>query len=705
VQRPLPPPGPDPEQPTEDILDGIGEAFFGLDRDWRIVYFNRACEEFFGVPRERALGEILWTLFPVMVGTEFQRQYRHAMAERVPVEFQTESAVRPGHWLEVRAFPTRHGLGVGFRDITERRRADDELRYQLDLMQAITDHTAEALFLMDAGGRVSFMNPAAEHMFGFTPAEMTGRVLHDMIHHHHPDGRPFPIHDCPLGTVFRVGTSLRLHDDVFFTRDGTPVAVSCSNTPILKDGRVMGAALVVRDVTARKRREAALRESEARFRHMADSAPALIWMTDAQGQYTFANMHHDYLFGRPAQAMLGEGWQSVVHPEDIDAYAARFRAAFGERRPFSAEVRVIDRNGDVRWLRCEGVPRLDDSQTFLGYTGCNIDVTDAKRHEAALRESQEQFAAMFNQASVGLAEGDLKGRLLRANSRFCAIVGRPLEELLTLRMQDVTHPEDVPHHIALFRRSVETAEPFEIEKRYVRPNGTIVWVHSSLTIVRDAGGQRRSVLAAVLDITERKRLEEHRTLLINELNHRVKNTLATVQSVASQTLRNALSPGQARDDLEGRLIALSRAHDVLTRESWEGANLDEIVRGAVEPYRHRGENRFRVKGPEVRLLPRMALALAMALQELVTNAVKYGALSNETGEVRITWSVDRSQLPARLLLRWQEMRGPPVRPPSRRGFGSRLIERSLAQDLGGEVRIEFAETGVVCALDAPLEAS
>ncbi|HEX2553347.1 MAG TPA: PAS domain S-box protein [Microvirga sp.] len=693
------------DRPTEDILDGIGEAFFGLGRDWRIVYFNRACEAFFGVARERALGEVLWSLFPAMVGTEFERQYRRAMAEHVPVAFETASVVRPGHWLEVRAFPTRQGLGVGFRDVTERRRSDTEMRYQLDLMQAITDHTAEALFLMDAGGRVSFMNPAAERMFGFTAAEMTGRVLHDMIHHHHPDGRPFPIGECPLGAVFRVGTGVKLHDDIFFAKDGTPVAVSCSNTPILKDGRVAGAALVARDVTGQKRREAALKESEARFRHMADSAPALIWMTDADGRYTFANMHHDFLFGRPARDMLGDGWKSVIHPEDVAAYEAAFRAAFRERRPFSAEVRVLDHARDVRWLRCEGVPRLDDHQTFLGYTGCNIDVTDAKTHEAALRESQEQFAAMFNQASVGLAEGDLKGRLIRANSRFCAIAGRPLEELLSLRVQDVTHPDDIPRHVALFRRSVETGEPFEIEKRYIRPTGEIVWVHSSLTIVRDASGRRRTVLAAVLDITERKRLEEHRTLLINELNHRVKNTLATVQSIASQTLRNALSPHQARDDLEGRLIALSRAHDVLTRESWEGANLDEIIAGAVEPYRHRGESRFRIKGPEARLQPRTALAIAMALQELVTNAVKYGALSNEAGEVRITWSVDRSQAPARLLLRWQEMRGPPVQPPSRRGFGSRLIERSLAQDLGGAVRIDFAPTGVVCTLDAPLEGS
>jgi PAS domain S-box-containing protein len=691
-----------PEQLSEDILDGIGEAFIALGRDWRILYFNRASERFYGHRREEAVGRLYWELYPGTVGSEFERQYRRAMAEGVPVEFQTESTARPGRWLDVRAFPTPQGLGIGFRDITERRRAEEEMRYQLALTRAITDNSAEALFLMDEHGRLSFVNPAAERMFGFSAEEMAGEILHDLVHHHHPDGRPFPMNECPLAAVFRVGTAMKVHEDVFFRKDGTPVAVACSNTPIVQGERIAGAVLVVRDVTDQKRRVSALRESEARFRHMADSAPALIWMTDEEGRYSFANMHYDHLFGRPAREMLGDGWKNVVHPDDLEHYERTFRSAFAARRPFSTELRVIDRDGRVRWLRCEGVPRLDDAHTFLGYTGCKVDITDAKDHEAALRESREQFAAIFNQASVGLAEGDLRGKLLRANDRFCEIVGRPREELLTLSVRDITHAQDVPQHIALFKRAVETGEPFEIEKRYVRPDGSVVWVHNSMTIVRDAAGRMRSALAAVLDITERKRLEEHRELLVNELNHRVKNTLATVQSIASQTLRNAVSPDQAQDDLEQRLIALSRAHDILTRESWEGAGIHEVIAGAVEAYRHDNEGRFRIRGPDVRLPPRMALALAMAMQELITNALKYGALSTPDGEVRIAWSIDRSQVPARLELRWQEVGGPPVTEPARRGFGSRLIQRSLAQDLDGKVELNFARSGVICSVAAPL---
>lgn len=209
----------------------------------------------------------------------------------------------------------------------------------------------------------------------------------------------------------------------------------------------------------------------------------------------------------------------------------------------------------------------------------------------------------------------------------------------------------------------------------------------------------------------RRRAEERQQVLINELNHRVKNTLATVQSIVSQTLRNSPTPEAAQPALEARLIALAHAHDVLTHKNWEHAELGEILARAIEPYRSHGVERFRCDGPRVELSPQMSLALAMAFQELATNAVKYGALSNATGIVRVTWSAttavrdgqDENVSERRLRVRWEERGGPNVEVPTRRGFGSRLIERSLAQDLNGDVQIVFAPTGVVCIVDALLE--
>ncbi len=150
-------------------------------------------------------------------------------------------------------------------------------------------------------------------------------------------------------------------------------------------------------------------------------------------------------------------------------------------------------------------------------------------------------------------------------------------------------------------------------------------------------------------------------------------------------------------------MALSKAHDTLTQESWEGAPLAKVVEEAVAPYRGQGGGRFEIKGPNIWISPKYALALAMALHELCTNAVKYGALSNDSGWVDIVWAVAGSDATRELRMRWTEIGGPPVAPPKRRGFGSRLVERGLQQDLCGDVRIDFAATGVVCTIEAPLQ--
>lgn len=213
-------------------------------------------------------------------------------------------------------------------------------------------------------------------------------------------------------------------------------------------------------------------------------------------------------------------------------------------------------------------------------------------------------------------------------------------------------------------------------------------------------GKVTGVLAAFTDITKRHEVERHQRLLINELNHRVKNTLATVNSIAAQSLRSTASTSEAREAFTGRIVALAQAHDVLTRERWEGADLIDVVKGAIEPH---GGERFVVDGVSVRLSPQTALSVAMALHELATNAVKYGALSNSFGRVTIRWSVAAGEGGRRLDFVWREIDGPPVSPPTRRGFGSRLIETGLSRELGGSVRILFEPDGVVCVIDAPLE--
>ena len=273
-------------------------------------------------------------------------------------------------------------------------------------------------------------------------------------------------------------------------------------------------------------------------------------------------------------------------------------------------------------------------------------------------------------------------------------------------------PPQAPQHYRLFQNGVElsperlplrralrgeTVANEEMELRF--RDGSALFGLVQAAPLRDGAGKIVGAVSAGLDITDRKRTEEHRLMLLNELNHRVKNTLATVQSIAVQSFRGR-TDGGGREMFEARLLALSRAHDVLTEESWQGANLDEIVAQAIAPYRDGHLDRFQVHGPQVRLSAKQALSITMALHELATNAAKYGALCNDKGRVDIDW--DETSGGEWLRMAWREKGGPAVAPPRHRGFGTRLIERGLAEELGGATRIEFRPDGVWCEITARL---
>lgn len=217
--------------------------------------------------------------------------------------------------------------------------------------------------------------------------------------------------------------------------------------------------------------------------------------------------------------------------------------------------------------------------------------------------------------------------------------------------------------------------------------------------IRNARGEVTGIFIEGQDVTERVRGEQHLRLVVNELNHRVKNTLAMIQAISVQTFRNAEDLPNAQASFSARIMALARANDLLTGENWEGASLYDIVAGVSVIHAGNEPDRFVAKGPMVRLSPKVALSLSMAMHELATNAVKYGALSNDTGRVDVSWKAEDG----RLRIEWRESGGPPVKAPERRGFGSRLVERGLAGEMGGSAQLMFEPDGVVCVIEAPLD--
>jgi PAS domain S-box-containing protein len=353
-------------------------------------------------------------------------------------------------------------------------------------------------------------------------------------------------------------------------------------------------------------------------------------------------------------------------------------------------------------------PLFDENARIVGAVNCMQDITVAHRVEAAWRESEQRLAATYAHAAIGIAEVDENGRLLRVNETTCAIMGYTREELLRLSIFDVTHPDDCePDRERFGEQATGQGSGYVAEKRLIRKDGSMIWGDVRSSTVRDAAGRFLYGIRVVQDITERKNAEMRQKLLLDELNHRVKNTLATVQSLAMQTLRGAGSPDQFRRTFEARLVALSKAHNLLTTRNWEGVDIEEIVKEQLEPYAT-DSARLVVAGDNVKLTPRAALTLSMVVHELATNAAKYGALSTPHGRVEVRWSVDRSvtsaDSPGVARLTWAESGGPRVTPPARPGFGSKLIERSTSE-LDGTAQLDFMPAGLRYCLTLPLSSA
>jgi PAS domain S-box-containing protein len=319
-------------------------------------------------------------------------------------------------------------------------------------------------------------------------------------------------------------------------------------------------------------------------------------------------------------------------------------------------------------------------------------------HAALAKQESERLLRTIVDAAPGLIYAkDRQGRMLLANLSVMDLINKPWSAVMGRTDDDFLDDKvQAAMVMANDRRIMETGQTDEMEELVGTDDGHVrVWL-SKKTPLRDGNTDIVGLVGVSVEITERKRDENRLRLLVHELNHRVKNTLAVVQATAAQTLRG-IDAG-VRHMFEGRLQALSAAHDVLTHEFWVGADLNDIVTKVLAPHDDPERQRFRIFGPRLRLLPRAAVALSMGLHELATNALKYGALSQDDGAVEITWQVTGG----RFYLTWMERGGPLVVEPVRRGFGTRLIERSLAQDLGGPTRLSFAPDGVVCVFEAPV---
>lgn len=340
-----------------------------------------------------------------------------------------------------------------------------------------------------------------------------------------------------------------------------------------------------------------------------------------------------------------------------------------------------------------------------------VETTTRVLMEEALRASEERFAGIFRQTSVGVVECALDSRFSLVNKRFCEITARPETELLSIRVPDVTHPDDRQDIIARLDRLASDGVPFVVEKRFIRPDDSEVWASCNVTLTRDSEGRPQNFVAVVQDITGRKRSQEQQKLLLSELNHRVKNLFAVTKSVVALSARSAETAAELTQKIQGRLSALVLAHELILPKisgddhvKGEAIGLDALLMKILSPYVNTNEEgdhrRFRMSGPPVAVGGRAVTNLALVLHEFATNAAKYGALSVPDGGVNIKW-LERGDL---LALTWEEHGGPTLSgAPTAKGFGTQLSSHSIRGQLGGDLSYHWNPDGLVIDLSFPAE--
>lgn len=585
-------------------------------------------------------------------------------------------------------------------DVTDQKRHEEALKDSETRFRILSDGAPTMLWLSDAEGRCMHLNRRLREFWGIDNEQL---ATFDWFATVHPEDAP------ELAETIRGALEDRTRFVVEARYRNSAGAYRVLRTEaephIDPPGTFAGFIGVNVDVTEQVAVTEELKRSEERFSRFMDHLPGLAWIKDAAGRYVFLNQAAVGAFGRPRDQLIGLG-DTELFPPDV---AAQFEANDARARASSSGLRVIETlpqpDGVLHYSIVSkfAIPGADGDASLVG--GVAIDVTDHKVAEDRIKRLNEDLQHRLQERETLLAS--LPVGVFIAHDPDCTTVTMNAAGAAMLRMPVAANASKTgPYAAALpFRLLKEGRELGANELTMQRAcrlgvpvlgeevdvvfdDGSTTSLHESATPLFDQSGRVRGCVAVFVDITERRRSERQKNLLIDELNHRAKNTLAIVQSIASQTLRLSPDPSTFAVAFSHRLDALAGAHALLTQTSWQGAPLSELVATALRPFKME-EGRITTIGPEVLIGTHIAVTFALVLHELATNAVKHGALSRQKGQVHIAWSIASGMV----TLSWHEACAFAIGQPTRRGFGSRLIKAS-AEQFGGAVELCYTEGGL-----------
>jgi PAS domain S-box-containing protein len=440
---------------------------------------------------------------------------------------------------------------------------------------------------------------------------------------------------------------------------------------------------------------ARLRESERQLRLVIDNAPVAIARIDTEARYTFVNRNLAERQGLISEQIIGRRVPEVTNRKAFAIVEPYIRECLAGK-PVEFEIEAPDRAGEPQFMHACFAPEWNGGKV-VGLVSASTNVTRLKRIETALRDSEAAFRAMFEVSSVSKVEFEPEtGRFLRANAAMCKFVGYAEAELLARTIYDITHPDERDSDREPLRRLVaRESDVFDAEKRYLRKDGSTVWGRTTVNVIRSGSGHALRNTAVILDITERKHREEKEHLLMREINHRAKNMLSVVHSIAQQTATH--NPKEFVERFSERIQALSANQDLLVRTEWNGVEIADLIHAQLAHFASLIGSRIAVHGPKLRLNAASAQAIGLAFHELATNAGKYGALSTDAGRIDVAWGSARDTF----TVSWTETDGPRVSAPKLRGFGTLVMEAMAERSVRGKVFLNYPPSGVIWRLTCP----
>ncbi len=496
------------EERLRRVLDGMGEGFGLLAPDFTILEHNHEALRMDGRAREEIVGRSHWEVYPESENSELGHLLKKAMAERVPVSLEHLYAWEEARalWLEMRAHPIEDGsLAVFWRDITDRERAEEALRESTSRLQSIADLVPDLLWDSDPDGSTNWYN---QRWLEYTGQSLEEALRWGWVDAIHPDDREVSApryHEAVInGEKFHQEHRIGRYDGEYYWFVVNAFMHKDKSGKVVK---VYGAAT---DIHESRMMLEAIGKSEERTRLAVEAGELATWEWNLTTNEVFWNERHFTLFGmKPCQnPVKPEDFFKHVHPDDRERITKKLKGAIAERSLFNAEFCAVLDSGDERWVSGYGrVVETDASGEPTRVSGVMQDITERKQAEAALRNSEVRLAAIFAEAAVGLSEIGLDGRFIRVNPELCRIVGRSREELLQLSVLDVTHPDDTPQSTLALQQVMTSGQPVSLDKRYLCPDGTVVWANSSLSPLKNESGKIQPFLAVTVDLTQRLQTE------------------------------------------------------------------------------------------------------------------------------------------------------------------------------------------------------